>query len=198
MSINAERIAFTTDSFVVKPIFFPGGDIAVKWRFTAPSTTSPLGETKPLFISAAFILEEGLTPRRSGQAIVASMKSACDEAGASAVTGDTKVVDRGKGDQIFITTSGIGVVPAGRNLSIRSAQPGRSHPCPPAPSEIMASQSCRSARAWNSKLFWKATRLRWPIDAHHTGSLPLCPLYAHDPLRAVAFPVRLQRTGRMR
>ena len=76
-----------------------------------------------MFLSAAFILEEGL-PLEDLKRIVASMRQSCDEAGVELVTGDTKVVDRGKGDQIFITTSGIGVVPAGRNLSIRSAQPG--------------------------------------------------------------------------
>jgi hydrogenase expression/formation protein HypE len=82
-----------------------------------------VGGATPLFISAAFILEEGL-PVADLKRIVASMRAACDEAGVALVTGDTKVVDRGKGDQIFITTSGIGVVPDGRTLSIRNAQPG--------------------------------------------------------------------------
>jgi len=118
----APRIAFTTDSFVVKPLFFPGGDIG---RLAVHGTVNDLavGGARPLFLSAAFILEEGL-PLSDLKRIVASMRDACAEAGVSLVTGDTKVVDRGKGDQVFITTSGIGLVPDGRALSIRSARPG--------------------------------------------------------------------------
>lgn len=118
----ARRIAFTTDSFVVKPIFFPGGDIG---RLAVHGTVNDLavGGARPLFLSAAFILEEGL-PLADLRRIVASMRQACDEAGVALVTGDTKVVDRGKGDQIFIATSGIGVVPEGRTLSIRNARAG--------------------------------------------------------------------------
>ncbi|MFI5455106.1 MAG: hydrogenase expression/formation protein HypE [Isosphaerales bacterium] len=118
----APRIAFTTDSFVVKPLFFPGGDIG---RLAIHGTVNDLavGGARPLFLAAAFILEEGL-PLSDLKRIVASMRDACAEAGVSLVTGDTKVVDRGKGDQVFITTSGIGLVPDGRALSIRSARPG--------------------------------------------------------------------------
>jgi hydrogenase expression/formation protein HypE len=82
-----------------------------------------MGGAKPLFLSAAFILEEGLAVADLKR-IVASMRTACDEAGVMLVTGDTKVVDRGKGDQVFITTSGIGILPEGRKLSIRNARPG--------------------------------------------------------------------------
>jgi hydrogenase expression/formation protein HypE len=119
---NGERLAFTTDSFVVRPIFFPGGDVG---KLAVHGTVNDLavGGAKPMFLSAAFILEEGL-PFADLKRIVASMRQACDEAGVALVTGDTKVVDRGKGDQVFITTSGIGVVPAGRNLSIKNAKPG--------------------------------------------------------------------------
>src|SRR5437588_7394787 len=118
----AQRIAFTTDSFVVRPIFFPGGDIG---RLAVCGTVNDLavGGARPLFLSAAFILEEGL-PLADLRRVVASMRAACDEAGVALVTGDTKVVDRGKGDGVFITTSGIGVVPEGRSLSIRAARPG--------------------------------------------------------------------------
>jgi hydrogenase expression/formation protein HypE len=117
-----QRIAFTTDSFVVKPLFFPGGDIGT---LAVNGTVNDLavGGAKPLFLSAAFILEEGL-PMTDLQRIVESMRRAADDAGVALVTGDTKVVDRGKGDQMFITTSGIGLVPPNRNLSIRSAKPG--------------------------------------------------------------------------
>ena len=119
---NGARIAFTTDSYVVRPLFFPGGDIG---KLAVHGTINDLavGGAKPLFLSAAFILEEGL-PMESLRRIAASMRAACDQAGIRLVTGDTKVVDRGKGDQVFINTSGIGAVPIGRNLSIRNAQPG--------------------------------------------------------------------------
>ena len=116
------RIAFTTDSFVVRPLFFPGGDIG---RLAVHGTVNDLavGGAEPLFLSAAFILEEG-TPLEDLRRIVASMRAACDEAGVALVTGDTKVVERGKGDQVFITTSGVGVVPEGLSLSIHAARPG--------------------------------------------------------------------------
>jgi hydrogenase expression/formation protein HypE len=120
--VKAPRLAFTTDSFVVKPLFFPGGDIG---RLAVHGAVNDLavGGAEPMFLSAAFILEEGLA-LSDLKRIVASMRAACDEAGVSLVTGDTKVVDRGKGDQVFITTSGIGLVPEGRTLSIGAARPG--------------------------------------------------------------------------
>jgi hydrogenase expression/formation protein HypE len=116
------RVAMTTDSFVVRPLFFPGGDIG---RLAVCGTVNDLavGGAEPRFLAAAFILEEGLA-LADLQRIVASMRAACDEAGVQLVTGDTKVVDRGKGDQVFITTTGIGHVPDGRNLTIAGAQPG--------------------------------------------------------------------------
>lgn len=119
--LAGQRLAFTTDSFVVKPIFFPGGDIG---RLAVNGTVNDLavGGARPLFLSAAFILEEGL-PLEDLRRVVASMHDACRTAGVELVTGDTKVVDRGKGDQVFIATSGIGVVPAGRNLSISFSRP---------------------------------------------------------------------------
>jgi hydrogenase expression/formation protein HypE len=120
--VRGPRVAFTTDSFVVRPIFFPGGDIG---RLAVHGTVNDLavGGATPLFLSAAFILEEGLA-LADLRRVVDSMRGACAEAGVALVTGDTKVVDRGKGDQVFITTSGIGLVPEGRSLSIRSAMPG--------------------------------------------------------------------------
>ncbi len=120
--VRAPRIAFTTDAFVVRPLFFPGGDIG---RLAVHGTVNDLavGGARPLFLSAAFILEEGL-PLADLRRIVASMRAACDEAGVTLVTGDTKVVDRGKGDGVFIATSGIGLVPEGRSLSIHGARPG--------------------------------------------------------------------------
>jgi hydrogenase expression/formation protein HypE len=119
---NGPRVAFTTDSFVVRPLFFPGGDIG---KLAVHGTVNDLavGGAVPRFLSAAFILEEGLA-LNDLKRIVASMREACDTAGVALVTGDTKVVDRGKGDQVFITTTGIGLVPEGRFLSIRNARPG--------------------------------------------------------------------------
>jgi hydrogenase expression/formation protein HypE len=119
---HTTRIAVTTDSFVVRPIFFPGGDIG---RLAVCGTVNDLavGGAEPLFIAAAFILEEGLELGELGR-VVTSMRGACAEAGVTLVAGDTKVVDRGKGDRIFITTTGIGAVPAGRSLSIAAARPG--------------------------------------------------------------------------
>lgn len=116
------RLAFTTDAFVVRPLFFPGGDIG---SLAVHGTVNDLavGGATPLFLSAAFILEEGL-PLTDLKRIVASMHAACLQAGITLVTGDTKVVDRGKGDQVFIATAGIGLTPAGCNLSIHHAQPG--------------------------------------------------------------------------
>ncbi|MBA2304376.1 MAG: hydrogenase expression/formation protein HypE [Acidobacteria bacterium] len=116
------RIAFSTDSYVVQPLFFPGGDIG---RLAVHGTVNDLamGGATPLYLSAAFILEEGL-PLADLARIVDSMRDACVEAGVALVTGDTKVVDRGKGDGVFITTSGVGVVPAGRTLSASACRPG--------------------------------------------------------------------------
>jgi hydrogenase expression/formation protein HypE len=103
-------------------LFFPGGDIG---KLAVHGTVNDLavGGAIPLFLSAAFILEEGL-PMEDLERIVASMRAACAEAGVSLVTGDTKVVDRGKGDGVFITTSGIGIVPDHRHMSIHAARPG--------------------------------------------------------------------------
>jgi hydrogenase expression/formation protein HypE len=122
--VRGPRLAFTTDSFVVRPLFFPGGDIG---RLAVHGTVNDLAVSgaRPLCLSAAFILEEGL-PLDDLRRVVASMRAACAEAGVAIVTGDTKVVDRGKGDGVFITTAGVGLVPEGRSLSIHAARPGDS------------------------------------------------------------------------
>jgi hydrogenase expression/formation protein HypE len=119
---NGSRLAFTTDSFVIRPIFFPGGDIG---SLAVHGTLNDLavGGAQPLYLSAAFIIEEGL-PIEDLRRIVSSMQEACRKAGVLLVTGDTKVVDHGKGDKLFITTSGIGVIPPDRRLSIANARPG--------------------------------------------------------------------------
>jgi hydrogenase expression/formation protein HypE len=122
VTIGGARLAFTTDSFVVTPIFFPGGDIG---RLAVHGTVNDLAMSgaRPLYLSAAFILEEGL-PVDDLRRIVESMRAMAVEAGVQFVTGDTKVVDRGKGDQIFITTTGIGVIEPGINISADRARPG--------------------------------------------------------------------------
>lgn len=122
LEIEGGRFAFTTDSYVVQPIFFPGGDIG---QLAVHGTVNDLavGGARPLCISAAFILEEGLDVEELKR-VVRSMGAACKEAGVALVTGDTKVVDRGKGDKIYITTSGIGVVPPGIQLSAANARAG--------------------------------------------------------------------------
>jgi hydrogenase expression/formation protein HypE len=119
---RAGRIAITTDAFVVRPIFFPGGDIG-KLAVNGTVNDLAVGGAAPRFLAAAFILEEGLA-LASLRRVVASMREACAVAGVELVTGDTKVVERGKGDQVFITTTGVGVVPDGRSLSIAAARPG--------------------------------------------------------------------------
>jgi hydrogenase expression/formation protein HypE len=120
--IGGTRLAFTTDSFVVTPIFFPGGDIG---RLAVHGTVNDLAMSgaRPLYLSAAFILEEGLAVEELRR-VVESMRTAAAEAGVQFVTGDTKVVNRGKADQIFITTTGIGVVEHDVNISANRAQPG--------------------------------------------------------------------------
>lgn len=122
LEIGEVRLAFTTDSFVVTPIFFPGGDIG---SLAVNGTVNDLAMAgaKPLYLSAAFILEEGLLTEDLTR-VVDSMQSAASRAGVQLVTGDTKVVNRGKGDQIFIVTTGIGLVPVDVQLSADRARPG--------------------------------------------------------------------------
>lgn len=115
-------LAFTTDAFVIRPIFFPGGDIGKLAVFGTVNDLA-VGGARPLYLSAAFILEEGCLLSDLG-AVVRSMQGACREARVTFVAGDTKVVDKGKGDQIFVVTSGIGVVPDSVKLSIAAARPG--------------------------------------------------------------------------
>jgi hydrogenase expression/formation protein HypE len=116
------RIAITTDSFVVKPLFFRGGDIG---RLAVAGTVNDLAVAgaEPRYLTAAFVLEEGLLLSDLAR-IVASMKRTCDEAEVEIIAGDTKVVERGKGDGVFITTTGVGLIPDGRTLSIANARPG--------------------------------------------------------------------------
>jgi hydrogenase expression/formation protein HypE len=113
--IGGAQVAFSTDSYVVNPIFFPGGDIGSLAIHGTVNDLAMCG-ARPLYLAAGFILEEGL-PMADFWRIVQSMRAAAAAAGVLLVTGDTKVVDRGKADRVFINTSGIGIVPDG--ISIR-------------------------------------------------------------------------------
>ena len=121
-NLGGARIAFTTDSYVVRPLFFTGGDIG---SLAVNGTVNDLAMcgAQPLYLSSAFILEEGL-PVETLWRVVQSMRRAAGEAGVSLVTGDTKVVDRGKGDGIFINTAGVGIVEHGLDISPASVRSG--------------------------------------------------------------------------
>ncbi len=116
------RLAFTTDSHVVSPIFFPGGDIG-KLAVCGTVNDLAMSGAKPLYLSLAFIIEEGLAQSELNQ-IVASIKKAAKEAGVNVITGDTKVVNRGSADKLFINTAGIGIIPEGVNISGSNARAG--------------------------------------------------------------------------
>jgi hydrogenase expression/formation protein HypE len=122
LEVPAGRLALSTDSYVVSPLFFPGGDIG---SLAVHGTVNDLAMcgAQPLALTAGFVLEEGL-PMDDLWRIVRSMAQAARDAGVSIVTGDTKVVDRGKGDGVFINTTGIGLVPAGVDISPARARPG--------------------------------------------------------------------------
>ena len=119
---GGDRVAFSTDSFVVKPRSFPGGSIGHLAVHGTVNDVAMLG-ARPQWLSAAFVIEEGF-PIAELREIVADMAEAARAAGVSIVTGDTKVVDRGAADGLYITTAGIGVVPAGRTLGPERVRPG--------------------------------------------------------------------------
>ncbi len=122
VNLDGRRVAFTTDSFVVSPLFFAGGDIG---SLAVHGTVNDLAMAgaQPLFLSAAFIIEEGLEIGILKR-VVESLRHAAQAAGVEVVTGDTKVVEKGSGDQLFINTSGLGLVPEGVTFSAGQARPG--------------------------------------------------------------------------
>ncbi|HVP39644.1 MAG TPA: hydrogenase expression/formation protein HypE [Candidatus Saccharimonadales bacterium] len=122
LEVEGVRLALSTDTFVVSPLFFPGGDIG---SLAVHGTVNDLAMcgARPLALTAGFVLEEGL-PMETLWRVTRSLQAAAREAGVAVVTGDTKVVDRGKGDQIFINTTGLGLVPPGVSISPRAARPG--------------------------------------------------------------------------
>jgi len=121
-AVQSGRMVMSTDAHVISPLFFPGGDIG---SLSVHGTINDVAMSgaRPLYLSASFILEEGF-PLADLERLVASMGAAAHQAGVPVVTGDTKVVDRGKGDGVFITTTGIGVVPEGVEISGHRARPG--------------------------------------------------------------------------
>ena len=122
LQLTGQKIAFTTDSYVVNPLFFPGGDIG---SLAVHGTVNDLAMAgaKPLYLSAGFILEEGL-PMETLWRVVCSMQQAAEKAGVKIVTGDTKIVERGKGDGIFINTTGVGIIEHNLAIAPQSVQPG--------------------------------------------------------------------------
>ncbi len=121
-TLGGTRLAFSTDSYVINPVFFPGGDIG---ELAVNGTVNDLAMcgARPMYLSAAFIIEEGFAMDDLWRVIV-SMQRAAVKAGVQVVTGDTKVVDRGKGDKIFINTSGVGLVDAGVQVGSQNARVG--------------------------------------------------------------------------
>ena len=122
VEVGAGRLAFTTDSYVISPLFFPGGDIGSLAVHGTVNDLAMAGAV-PQWLSAGFIIEEGF-PLADLKRIVESMAAAACAANVAIVTGDTKVVERGKGDGVFINTSGIGVIPPGVDIHARRARPG--------------------------------------------------------------------------
>jgi hydrogenase expression/formation protein HypE len=116
------RLAFTTDSYVVSPLFFPGGDIGSMAVYGTVNDLAMAG-AKPLYLSLGFILEEGL-PMETLWQVVQSIQTAADRVGIHIVTGDTKVVERGKGDGLYINTSGVGVIDHPWRITSQSVKPG--------------------------------------------------------------------------
>ncbi len=120
--VTGGRMAMATDGFVVSPLFFPGGDIGSLAVHGTINDISMAG-ARPLYLSAGFVIEEGF-PLKDLARIVTSMADAAKEAGVPVITGDTKIVERGKGDGVFISTTGIGAVPDGVQISGDRARPG--------------------------------------------------------------------------
>ena len=122
LTIGDQRLALTTDSYVVQPPFFPGGDIGRLAVFGTSNDLAMCG-ARPLYLTCGLIIEEGL-PMETLWRVVVSMRQAADEAGVQIVTGDSKVVERGKGDGVFINTAGIGVVLPGLEVGAQRVRPG--------------------------------------------------------------------------
>lgn len=170
--VKGGRLAYSTDSFVVDPIFFPGGDIG---DLAINGTVNDLAccGAKPLYLTAGFILEEGL-PLADLQRIVRSMRRAADKAGVRIVAGDTKVVERGKCDKLFINTSGIGVVPSGVRIAPDQAAPGDVVICSgPIGSHGITILSARESLGFETNLKSDTASLNFMVSAllHNIGEV---------------------------
>ena len=146
--IAGGRMVMTTDGYVVSPLFFPGGDIG-DLAVNGTINDIAMAGAKPLYMSASFIIEEGF-PLADLARIAQSMGDASRAANVPIITGDTKVVERGKADGVFISTSCVGVVPADFIFRATERAPATSFCCR-APSAITASPSCRSVRIFHSR-----------------------------------------------
>ena len=135
VDIQPGRLAFTTDSYVVQPLFFSGGDIGT---LAVNGTVNDLAMcgAQPLYLSSGFIIEEGL-PMETLWAVVRSMRDSAEKASVRIVTGDTKVVDKGKGDGLFINTAGVGIIQHQRSIGPLECEAGRYYP---------VERRCRTAR----------------------------------------------------
>ncbi|EAZ94310.1 hydrogenase expression/formation protein HypE [Crocosphaera chwakensis] len=122
INLPGSKIAFTTDSYVIHPLFFPGGDIG-SLAINGTVNDLAMSGARPLYLSLGFIIEEGL-PMETLWRVIQSLKKAADVANIQVVTGDTKVVDRGKGDGIFINTAGVGIIEHDRSIAPQFVQPG--------------------------------------------------------------------------
>jgi hydrogenase expression/formation protein HypE len=122
LSQQGDRLAFTTDSYVVDPLFFPGSDIG-ELAINGTINDLAVSGAKPLYLTCSVILEEGL-PVATLRRVATSMQAAANKAGVQIVTGDTKVVHRGAADKLFINTAGIGIIPAKINISAHNIKPG--------------------------------------------------------------------------
>ncbi len=169
-SVPAANLAMTTDSYVIKPLFFPGGDIG---SLAINGTINDLAMcgARPLCLSVAFILEEGL-PMETLRRVVRSMNAAADQAGARIVTGDTKVVERGHGDGLYINTTGIGIIEGGRSISPAQTRPGDAVLVS---GEIgrhgMAVMGCRENLSFNSAIQSDCAPLTGPVMALLDGGI---------------------------
>jgi hydrogenase expression/formation protein HypE len=165
------RVVMATDAHVVSPLFFPGGDIGCLSVHGTVNDVAMSG-AQPIYLAASFILEEGF-PLADLKRIVESMAAAAREAGVAIVTGDTKVVEQGKGDGVFITTTGVGVVDDGLEISGERAQPGdRIIVSGPVGDHGMAIMSLRESLAFDTEIVSDTAALHRLVDASACCAIP--------------------------
>ena len=181
LEVNGSRLAFSTDSFVIRPLFFPGGNIG---SLAVHGTVNDLAMcgARPLALSAGFILEEGL-PMQDLWRIVSALRDAASEAGVPVATGDTKVVDRGKGDGIYINTTGVGLIREDVDISPTRARAGDVVIVSgPIAVHGIAIMSVREGLEFETELLSDSAALNGMVD----GLLDVCPQDVHvlrDPTR---------------